>query len=146
MKRMDARGMTLLEMLMVVIVLGILGALAISGYRRTLERGYCRVATDILITIYHGERAYYFTHANRYHGPLNKSSSHAAWGQIFMDNPHLNSIPVTWTVVSNANGTGFSATARRDSGPCSTQFLFIDDLGPIVTGGLKDNPDCCGAR
>lgn len=151
----------MLELLMVIVVLGILGAVAIANYRRTVERGYCRVAQDMLLTIHAGERAYYFTHDPQQYYDVNEKEPDPKklmkeWGKIFMDDPHLKpSIPVTFSV-DNVAGTGgaatFRATATRDGGvecpatgsSCGGCALTIDQ-NRLISGKWGDNKNCCGA-
>ncbi len=156
-----SRGITFLELMMVVVILGILGAVAISNYHRIVERGYCRVAQDMLETIWAGERAYYFTQDQTYYGPLDKNSPNRAtvnvkgWEAIFMDDPHLNSIPVTFTVtassVAGAAAT-FTATAMRDGSGCQGTScggctVTITQAGvQSLDGDWLRNPNCCGGR
>lgn len=111
----DPRGVTLMEVLIIVIVVAILAGLAIPQLSRMIERGHRRAAIDILTTIYSGERAYYFTKspvdARQYYGPpLTKTSSNDQWGEIFMDNPNMGSGPVNFVVSAAPPATGVSAT------------------------------------
>ena len=105
------KAFTLNEVMMTVIIVGILASIAIPSYRKTIERGYHRTAQDLLMAIYNGERAYYFTNDNIYYqNPLNRTSG-LAWRNIYVDNPNIDSIPVDFTV--GPNGLGFTATATR---------------------------------
>lgn len=143
-------GVTLMELLMIAVIMGILAAVAIPGFRRTVEQGYRREAADILMTIYHGQRAYYFTksppNARTYYGPLSSSSTDQDWGQIFMDNPNLSSIPVEFSVPF-FGGTGasaaFQATAARTADPCGAgvRRLFIDEQRQF-TSSWPESGDC----
>lgn len=122
MRRRNA-GMTLLELLMVVVILGIFGGVAIANYQKTIERGYWRVAHDLLTTIYHGERAYYFTHDNNYYD-VNESAATSdermqQWGEIFMDDPNLSdAVPVKFCV-TQASTTAFTAVACLRATSCT---------------------------
>jgi prepilin-type N-terminal cleavage/methylation domain-containing protein len=135
-------GFTLMELLVVVIVIAILAAVAIPNYRRSIERGYWRQANDLLLTIYHGERAYFLTN-NKYHGPLDASKSMDEWRKIHMDNPNTGGIPVDFRVTAAAAPPGFKATAKRVGGPCDNKTQTIDEQRQPGAGDTWTNPDVC---
>lgn len=101
-------GVTLAELLTVVIVIGILAGLSIPQLFRMIERAQRREAIDILNTILEGERAYYFTKSpttppSYYPSPagsLTNGSSNDLWGHIFMDDPNDGSAPVSFSVTT----------------------------------------------
>ena len=122
-------AMTLMELLMVLIVVGILVAIAIPSYHKTVERGYWREAQDLLITVYSGERVYFFSN-DEYKGGLAACNGDptcmADWRKIFMDDPNLNSIPVKYDVAASAPpGPTFKAEAVRTDG--SNRRMWIDE-------------------
>ena len=59
--RRASAGVTLMELIMIVIVIAVLTAIAVPTYTKTMERGYWRQANDLLMTIYHGQRSYFLT-------------------------------------------------------------------------------------
>ena len=97
-------GFTLLEMLIVAIILAVIAAIAIPRFTKTVNRTYRDQAQQVLLAIYHGERAYFFTN-DTYYVPGN-------WRLISMDNPGLGS-QVAYTLVAAGVGAGatFTATA-----------------------------------
>ena len=106
-------GFSLLELMIVVVLLGVLAAIGIPSYQRTLERSYWKEANDLLVTIYHGERSYDLINSS-YAGPLDAASTMEQWRAIHMDNPNLGSVPVTFDV--SATSSSFLATATRTRG------------------------------
>ena len=121
----------------VVVIIGILASLSLIGYRKTVERGYWREAQDQLMTIYYGERSYFFSNDDYLTVP--EGSGAATWRQIYVDNPGLSTAgnPVVFSATRTAgppNAT-FTATARRNGGPCNNLALTIDQTGPPIADG-----------
>ena len=131
-------GFTLTEAMVVVIILGVLVAVGIPSYTRTVERNYRQQAEDVLRSIYAGERSYFHTQ-NAYYGPLDAASTMAAWRTIQMDNPNLGAVPVTFAV--SATASTFTATATRARGSCSGRTLTIDQTRTL--GGTWPADGAC---
>ncbi len=93
-------GMTLLELLIVVGLVGIMAAFAIPSYQRMRERRYYGEAQNILHAIYSGERTYFFQKGDY----LNNPTTAVQWQQIRMEEivlpPRLRLLnrfyPATW--------------------------------------------------
>jgi len=139
---MSRPGFTLLELIAIVVILGILAAVGLPRYTRTIERTYRQEAQDILLTIYHGQRSFYLTN-NAYLGSLNQSSSNSEWRKIFMENPNLGSIPVRFTVAASGSGATatFTATAEKVGGSCGGKTLQITQTR-AVTDTWPSSGDC----
>ena len=127
-------GFTLAEVVTTVLIIGILAGIAVPNFSRVIERSYRREALDILHTIYAGEKVY-FVKKDRY---LTIASA-ADWNQIFMDDPHVASIPVTFTVAADA--TTFTATAKRN--PVGSGKTMTIDQNRKICGGPSD--DSCSS-
>ena len=114
-------GVTLMELLIVLLILGVLVAIGVPNYSKALERAYFREAEDLLLTIYSGQRAYFFM-TDAYLDPPNNGNT---WRDIHMDDPNLNaSLPVDFTIVTaNCADPGpppvgcreFTAKAKRSA-------------------------------
>ena len=118
-------GYTLLELLMVVLILGVLVAMAAANYRRVVERTYFREAQTLLLAIYHGERGYVVVNNSYLHNP----TTSAQWREINVDDPNsLTSLPVQFSVdaLTCSPAPCFVATAERQGGTCDTKTLTID--------------------
>ncbi|MBI4354385.1 MAG: prepilin-type N-terminal cleavage/methylation domain-containing protein [Candidatus Omnitrophica bacterium] len=136
------QGVTLVELVAVVIVLAVLLGVAIPSYGRTKERNYYRVATTLLQTIYSGERAYCFTKTSvgnrRYYAPTNNGGTNADWDPIFMDKPTVTGITFAVTAptpgaLATCDTATFTATATRTSGPCNGRTAQITETGKLTT-------------
>ena len=112
---------------MTVAIVGILAAIAIPQYGRTVERGYWQAAQDVLLTVYAGEQTF-FTVNNQYQ-PIPLGSPMAMWRTIFMDDPNTPTVPVTYNVATNGlqgNQAKFTATAIRNGGLLNGSAITID--------------------
>lgn len=125
----NACGFTIMEILIVVVILGIVAAFAVPGYRRSMEQSYFRSSQEILLTVYGGQRSYFFMNGNYLRPP-----GVGNWSDIQMDDPNddlTTFLPVTftWDAVAcpGAAPICFIAEASRTTGGCSTKVLTIDE-------------------
>lgn len=119
-QRMRGRyGFTLTEVMMTAVIVGILASMAVPTYIKSMNRGYWQSAQDILLTIYAGERNFFFN--NNAYLLLTPASPNSEWRKIKMDNPNLGSVPIQFSVDAARGGdAGFTATATRGSGRTMT--------------------------
>jgi Tfp pilus assembly protein PilE len=123
------------ELIAVVVILGILMVSGTVSYTSMVERSRRRAAQDLLLAIYYGEQAYQSINRTYYAGSLDAGSSAAAWRAIYMENPNLGSIPITFTVAGDA--TTFTATATSSAG----QSMTVNESR--VWCGSSTDPNTC---
>ena len=130
---MKPRGFTLMEVMMVVVVLGILVAMAVPNYSKAVELERWRAARDILMTMYYGERTHMFASDTGTYCDVTGGSGACCvpgpcWNEIHMDNPNLKSIPITFTATSAGAFKTFTGTAQHDpGGSCGNKSMSIDE-------------------
>jgi len=129
-------GFTIAEVLLVVVILGILAALAIPSMTRTVEYNYWRQAQRLLQMVYDGEQRY-FDQTGTYK-QLTPPTVMGDWREIFMDDPNpppqRPDIKITFTVVTNRLVCGpsmpcFRAFARHLDPRGVTRTMWIDQNG-----------------
>jgi len=92
--------MTLMEVLLVVVILGILASIGLISYSRLVNRHHWTQARETLLAIYAGERAYYAATGVYLALVCNANSCDpGTWQTIHTDTPMMNSIPVEYRVV-----------------------------------------------
>ncbi len=121
-------GMTLAELLTVIIILGVLVSLAIPTMGRNIQRGYWEEAQHLLQAIHDGEQRY-FDKEESYNDTLVTMDD---WRTIFMDDPNFNSIPVAFTVDASscASPPCFTATATNQT---TSEQMTINENGTLDT-------------
>lgn len=124
------RGMTLAELSAVIIIIGILAAIAIPNMQRTVGQGHWQHAQQLLKLIHDGEQRY-FDKENSYL-KFGAASTMGGWRMIYMDDPHLPNIPVTYAVTVTAPPPTFLATATNTS---TNEQMTIDQDGTLDLRG-----------
>jgi len=131
-KKAASRGFTLIEIMIVVVIIGILAAMAIPRFMRSATKTKQSEAKLILKQIYVNERTYrqqsginsYFIPA----GPASAASPNALsaiWIEIMANAKY------TYTVVGGANAFTATATANIDDDPTIDTWV-IDNTGTLV--------------
>ena len=92
------KGFTLIELLIVVVIIGILAAIAIPKFANTKQQAYLATLKEDLRNLVTAEEAY-FSNFTTYTGSLTTTAFNPSTG-------------VTYTV-SSATGTGWAATATH---------------------------------
>lgn len=127
-QRTGVGAFTLLELLIVIIILGVLAALALPQYLRTVERGRSSEAIIHLGTIRIAEMNYYAEHR----------AYTDAWTVLDIDNPNDLPIPPDGTrlfeyTIEIAEGQDtFTASARRTRPDGTDDIVTINERGRIT--------------
>lgn len=137
MKSLNNRGFTLIELMIVVVIIGILAALAIPRFMQSTTKVKQSEAKQILKQIYVNERTYRQQgFVTQYFIPGSPASAAAPnvlspiWIEIMMTAKY------TFTIVGNANTFTATATANIDDDPTIDTWT-IDQEG-VLTNTIND--------
>ena len=123
---MNRRGFTLIELLIVVVIIGILAAIAIPRFAATKEKAMLGTMKSDLRNLATAEEGYFYDNNTYYGGALPNAA--IAWSPS-------NGVTV---VLANVSGTGWSATATHVGAPAKTCALFYGNApapAPAVNEG-----------
>jgi type IV pilus assembly protein PilA len=126
------KGFTLIELLIVIVIIGILAAIAIPKFGKTREKAYFKAMMSDLRNLQSQQELYYSRQDSGYQYAAAVNSTNF---------PDFNwSAGVTGAVVT-ANNTGWSATATHAALTAADQYCGIivggaPAVGPAVTPGV----------
>jgi len=125
----NKRGFTLIELLIVVVIIGILAAIAIPKFANTKGKAYVATMKSDLKNLTSAQEAYYYDHGVYYNGAV----PNAAF-------PYSPSTGVTINILSG-DIAGFSATASY-AGIANTCSVFVGGAAPPPPATLEGSPAC----
>ena len=118
------RGLTLLELLITVIILGILATFAIPGFGKMVERSRVKDAQTTLNMIFQAERIYRLDQTPPTYGNL--ADLYPPLGQYLPGNPNNANWNFTVTIPTPPAAT-FTATATRNSGTWNGNTISLNE-------------------
>lgn len=122
----NSKGFTLIELLIVVVIIGILAAIAIPKFANTKEKAYIAAMKSDLRNLVTAEESYFadnVTYTTSQSG-LNYNAS--------------TGVTVT---IANQTGTGWNATASHN-GTSKTCGIFVGSATAPITGASEGEPKC----
>lgn len=122
MKRYAKKGFTLIELMVVIIIIGILAAMAVPSFNKSMENAREREARTTLELIYNAEKIY----------RIDKATYTTDWNSLakYIENPNNTAQYYTYTIPS-ATATTFTAQATRNGSNPATGFR-ITQTGVIT--------------
>ena len=122
----NTKGFTLIELLIVVVIIGILAAIAIPKFANTKEKAYVAAMKSDLRNLVTAEESYFADNVT-----YTTSTTNMNFGP---------STGVTVTVGA-ATGTGWSATAKHNA-TSKTCGIFVGSATAPISGANEGEPKC----
>jgi type II secretion system protein G len=127
MVRNTRKGFTLIELLIVVVIIGILAAIAIPKFANTKEKAYVASMKSDLRNLVTAEEAYFSDNTSYTNSTASPMQFNASAG-------------VT-VAITSADGKGWAATAYHNA-TTKTCGIFIGTATPPVSGANEGEPKC----
>jgi prepilin-type N-terminal cleavage/methylation domain-containing protein len=122
----NTKGFTLIELLIVVVIIGILAAIAIPKFANTKEKAYVAAMKSDLRNLISAEESYFADNVT-YTTSLTNLNVTASTGVT------LN--------IGAATGTGWSATAKHN-GTSKTCGIYVGSATAPISGANEGEPKC----
>jgi len=126
---MSRKGFTLIELLIVVVIIGILAAIAIPKFSATKGKAYVATMKSDLKNLASAQEAYYYEHTLYYDGAIPDPSI-----------PFSPSTGVSVTIVS-ADVAGWSATSSY-AGIANTCAIYVGTAAAPAPATIEGSPAC----
>ena len=123
---MNRKGFTLIELLIVVVIIGILAAIAIPKFANTKEKAYVAAMKSDLRNLVTAEESYFADQV-----------SYTTSTTAVQFTP---STGVTMTIGA-ATGTGWNATTKHN-GTAKTCGIYVGSASAPITGANEGEPKC----
>jgi len=122
----NSKGFTLIELLIVVVIIGILAAIAIPKFANTKEKAYVAAMKSDLRNLVTAEESYF----------ADQVSYTTATTAI-----NYNSSTGVTVTVGTANGTGWNATAKHNA-TTKTCGIYVGSAAAPIAGQNEGEPKC----
>jgi type IV pilus assembly protein PilA len=127
---MNRKGFTLIELLIVVVIIGILAAIAIPKFANTKEKAYIASMKSDLRNLVTAEEAY-FADSLRYADVAQLGTSFALTSGV------------TGLVIAVPVGDGWQATVKHQTATNKTCYIFVGSTaGPNNVATKEGEPKC----
>jgi prepilin-type N-terminal cleavage/methylation domain-containing protein len=120
------KGFTLIELLIVVVIIGILAAIAIPKFANTKEKAYIASMKSDLRNLVTAQESYFADQVTY---------------TTSLTNLNYNSSTGVTVTVGTATGTGWNATASHNA-TTKTCGIYLGSAAPPITGQNEGEPKC----
>ena len=122
----NTKGFTLIELLIVVVIIGILAAIAIPKFANTKEKAYIASMKSDLRNLITAQEAYFADNVTYASTTTNLNYGISAGNTI---------------TIGTASGTGWNATSKNNA-TLKTCGIYVGAATPPVTGEAEGAPTC----
>jgi type IV pilus assembly protein PilA len=144
MLRNTRKGFTLIELLIVVVIIGILAAIAIPKFASTKEKAYLATMKSDLRNLATAQEGYFADNKKYMAGDASNPGTGTPTGSMYTDSKYAPSTGVTVTAVLGTS-TGWLATANMDPSVTSKNcYIFVGtEAGELNNEAKSDGEPAC---
>ncbi len=135
----NRKGFTLIELLIVVVIIGILAAIAIPKFASTKEKAYLASMKSDLRNLATSEEGYFADNQKYLAGTASNLAGVAT--QLDATTKYVPSAGVTVVATVVNNPEGWSATSSH-SATTKKCYIFIDPAAPLGVATIDGEPKC----